>query len=241
MKYLNVMVDFISKNKKLLIIVLVCVLVYIIYNTFNVKYNKEIITLKEQIIQKNKQVEEILIEKQKLQDSSIFYEKAALKDDQKLIEIKQQVITLQKEKKAVLNTLNNLSKEVIDSFFHKRYIETKKVGTNISLDKNVGNEIVKELTEKDFLMIEIDLSNNKNGILTNQVYTLKTSLNFSKQALMKADTVTNIKTQQLQISQNINQLLEKNLKKAKRKAFWANIKGTAVGVIAVIIVNSLTH
>jgi hypothetical protein len=240
MKYQNV----ILKNRKLIAIIAIVILLYIVYlaNIFTANYNnKEIKALKVQIEQKEKQFKEVTEEKQKLQDSSARYEQAALKADQKVTEIKQQVITLQKEKAAVMSTLNNLPKEVIDSFFRKRYIKVEKVGVTISLYKNIGNEVVKELTEKDFLASELDLTNNQNKVLTGQVDTLKISLNFSKQALIKADTAINVRTQQFQLSQNINQLLKKDLKKAKHKAFWGNIKGTVIGAVAGIVFGKLAH
>jgi hypothetical protein len=67
--------------------------------------------------------------------------------------------------------------------------------------------------------------------LTSQVNTLKTSLNFSKLALVSADSAIVARSKQFELQQQVSNLLKEDLKTAKKKAFWNKIKGTAVGVV----------
>lgn len=232
--------DIIKKNKKLLLIVAAIISAFILYNSVNTKYHKkEIKVLKQQIEQKEEEFKEVVAEKERLQDSSEFYEAAAYKADAAVAQAKAKAEKLRKEKDAALAALNNLPKDVIDSFFVKRYVHVEKIGVDLALDQNVGNEVVKELTEKDFLVTEVGIEKDQNKLLSGQVDTLKVSLNFSKSALVKADTALKIRTQQLRISQDLTKVLEQDLKTAKKKAFWNNIKGTAIGVAAGIVVGVL--
>jgi hypothetical protein len=242
MKYLNIALSFLIRNKKLLITIAVILLAFLVYNTFNTNYNnKEIKALKDQIAQKEEQFNDVIEEKEKLQDSSEHFEQIALQADYKILIIKQKAEKLKKEKEAALAALKGISKEDINDFLNKRYAYTPKANIDLELDKNVGNEIVKELTEKDFLVSEVENITGQNKILTGQVDTLKLSLNFSKQAITKADSATKIRTQQLRISQDLTQLLEKDLKTAKRKAFWGQVKGLGIGVAAGIVIGVVAH
>jgi hypothetical protein len=237
---MNLILDFILKNKKTLIAIIVFILMFILFGLFSNKYHKkEIKILEKQIAEKEVQFQEVVKEKEKLQDSSEYYEAAAYKADLAVAQTKAKAEKLRKEKDAALAALHNLPKEVIDSFFVKRYVNIKKSGIDLSLDKNVGNEVVKELTEKDYLVTEIAIEKDQNKLLFGQVDTLKTSLIFSKSALIKADSAIRIKTQQLQISKNLVDLLEQDLKTAKRKAFWGRVKGVGIGVAAGVVAGIL--
>ena len=242
MKYLNVALSFLIRNKKLLITVAVILLAFLVYNTFNTNYNnKEIKALKDQIAQKEEQFNDVMEEKEKLQDSSEHFEQIALQADHEVLVIKQKAEKLKKEKEAALAALKGISKEDINDFLNKRYAYAPKANIDLELDKNVGNEIVKELTEKDFLVSEVENVTGQNKVLTGQVDTLKLSLNFSKQTIVKADSAIKIRTQQLRISQDLTQLLEKDLKTAKRKAFWGQVKGLGIGIATGIVIGVVAH
>lgn len=237
MKYVNIFLNFLSKNKKSLLVIAAIILLFILLGLFNNKYHKkEIKVLKQQIEQKEEEFKEVIAEKERLQDSSEFYEAAAYKADIAVAQAKAKAEKLRKEKEAALAALNNLPKDVIDSFFVKRYVHIEKIGVDLALDQNVGNEVVKELTEKDFLVTEVGIEKDQNKLLSGQVDTLKVSLNFNKLALNKADSAIKIRTQQLQISKDLISILEKDLKTAKKKAFWGRIKGVGVGVAAGIVI-----
>jgi len=67
-------------NKKLLLITGGLVLGFVAYNSFNTKYHKkEIQVLEEVIEQKEEQFQEVVAEKEKLQDSSNYFEELANK------------------------------------------------------------------------------------------------------------------------------------------------------------------
>jgi len=217
--------------KNVVFLIIIAVIIYFIYNYPNINYNssRELDSLKNQIALKEILFQNAIKDKEKLQDSSNYFEQVALQYDSKVDQIKYKVNILTQEKNSALNALNNLPKATVDSFLIKRYAHITKHGTNIIIDKNVGNEIAKEVIEKDFLHNEVNLLNTKSSLLTNQVDTLKTSLSYSKQALVKADTALKIKSQQLAVSKDLNSKLEKDLKVAKRKAYWSTIKGTLVG------------
>ena len=237
MKYVNIALGFLSKNKKPLLVIGAVILLFVLFGLFSNKYHrKEVKALKQQIEQKEEEFKEVMAEKERLQDSSEFYEAAAYKADVAVAQAKAKAEKLRKEKEEVLAALHNLPKEVIDSFFVKRYAHVEKIGVDLALDQKVGNEVVKELTEKDYLVTEVAIEKDQNKLLGGQVDTLKVALNFNKSALNKADSAIKIRTQQLQISKDLVSLLEKDLKTAKKKAFWGRIKGVSVGVAAGIVI-----
>lgn len=238
--YIDFVKNFVSKNKIALIIIVAILLIFLLLGLFGDKYHKkEIKVLEKQIAEKEVQFQEVIKEKEKLQDSSEYYEAAAYKADLAVARVKAKAEKLRKEKEEALAALNNLPKDVIDSFFVKRYVHVEKIGVDLALDQNVGNEVVKELTEKDFLVTEVNIEKDQNKLLSGQVDTLKVSLNFNKAALNKADSAIKIRTQQLQISKDLVDLLKQDLKTAKRKAFWGRVKGVGVGVAAGIVVGVL--
>ena len=238
---MNNVLNIIKKNKTPLLIIAAILLAFILYNNTNTEYHKkEIKVLKHQIEEKEEQFQEVIAEKERLQDSSEFYEVAAYKADAAVIQIKIKAEKLRKEKEEALAALNNLPKDVIDSFFVKRYVHVEKIGVDLALDQNVGNEVVKELTEKDFLVTEVIIEKDQNKLLNGQVDTLKVALNFNKSALNKADSAIKIRNQQLQISKDLVSILENDLKTAKKKAFWGRIKGVGIGVAAGIVIGVIT-
>lgn len=236
MRYLNIAIDFLIGNKKLLIILLAIILGYIVFTNWGNYYNKEIKLLERQLAQKEEQFNQAIKEKQQLQDSSAYYEDKAIQADHVVVEIKHKADKLKKEKELALYKLHNISEKEINDFIDQRYINVAKENIDLSVDKNVGNEIVKELTEKDFLSKEIILEKDQNKTLTGQVDNLKTSLDFSKQALSKADSAIAARSKQLSLSQDINQMLKKDLQTAKKKAFWGKVKGVGVGVAVGVVV-----
>ena len=238
---MNNVLNIIKKNKTPLLIIAAILLAFILYNNTNTEYHKkEIKVLKHQIEEKEEQFQEVIAEKERLQDSSEFYEVAAYKADAAVIQIKIKAEKLRKEKEEALAALNNLPKDVIDSFFVKRYVHVEKIGVDLALDQNVGNEVVKELTEKDFLVTEVIIEKDQNKLLNGQVDTLKVALNFNKSALNRADSAIKIRNQQLQISKDLVSILENDLKTAKKKAFWGRIKGVGIGVAAGIVIGVIT-
>ena len=227
-------------NKKLLLITSGLVLGFVAYNSFNTKYHKkEIQVLEEVIEQKEEQFQEVVAEKEKLQDSSNYFEELAYETDKKVEESKAKAERLRKEKQAILDALRDLPIDVIDSFFVKRYANVTPAYVGLEIDQNVGNEIVVELVEKDHLVQEIAVEKETNTLLTGQVDTLKISLDYSKLALFKADSAIVIRNDQLKVSKDLIDLLNKDLKTAKRKAFWNNFKGIAVGIAAGVTVGVL--
>lgn len=217
--------------KNVVFLIIIAVIIYFIYGYSNGNYHSdsELDSLKNQIALKETLFQNAIKDKEKLQDSSNYFEQVALQYDHKVDQVKHNLYVLTQEKNNALNALNNLPKATVDSFLIKRYAHVNKHGINIIIDKNIGNEIAKEVIEKDFLNNEVNLLNTKSNLLTNQVDTLKTSLSYSKQALIKADTALKIRSQQLTVSKELNSKLEKDLKIAKRKAYWGTIKGTIVG------------
>jgi hypothetical protein len=227
-------------NKKLLLITGGLVLGFVAYNSFNTKYHKkEIQVLEEVIEQKEEQFQEVVAEKEKLQDSSNYFEELAYETDKKVEESKAKAERLRKEKQAILDALRDLPIDVIDSFFVKRYANVTPAYVGLEIDQNVGNEIVVELVEKDHLVQEVAIEKETNSLLTGQVDTLKISLNYSKLALSQADSAISIRNDQLKVSKDLIDLLNKDLKTAKRKAFWNNFKGIAVGLAAGVTVGIL--
>ena len=227
-------------NKKLLLITGGLVLGFVAYNSFNTKYHKKEIQILEEVIeQKEEQFQEVVAEKEKLQDSSNYFEELAYETDKKVEESKAKAERLRKEKQAILDALRDLPVDVIDSFFVKRYANVTPAYVGLEIDQNVGNEIVVELVEKDHLVQEIAVEKETNSLLTGQVDTLKISLNYSKLALSQADSAIAIRNDQLKVSKDLIDILNKDLKTAKRKAFWNNFKGIAVGIAAGVTVGVL--
>jgi hypothetical protein len=70
------------------------------------------------------------------------------------------------------------------------------------------------------------------------ISTEELSLN-SKLVLYKADSAMAIRNNQLKVSKDLIDLLNKDLKTAKRKAFWNNFKGVAIGIAAGVTVGIL--
>jgi hypothetical protein len=224
---------FSTVNKKLLLITLGLILGFIAYNSINTKYHKKEIKVLEQVIeQKEEQFQEVIAEKEKLQDSSNYFEELAYQFDEKVEESKAKAERLRKEKQAILDALRDLPIDVIDSFFVKRYADVIPAYIGLEIDQNVGNEIVVELVEKDHLVQEIAAEKEINDLLIGQVDTLKLSLGYSKLALSQADSAIAIRNDQLKISKDLNDILKKDLKTAKRKAFWNQFKFTIAGAAA---------
>jgi hypothetical protein len=220
-------------NKKLLLIIAGLVLGFIVFNSINTKYHKKEIKVLEQVIeQKEEQFQEVIAEKEKLQDSSNYFEELAYQFDEKVEESKAKAERLRKEKQAILDALRGLPIDVIDSFFVKRYANVTPAYIGLEIDQNVGNEIVVELVEKDHLVQEVAAEKEINDLLTGQVDTLKLSLGYSKLALSQADSAIAIRNDQLKISKELNDILKKDLKAAKRKAFWNQFKFTIAGAAA---------
>ena len=195
--------------------------------------------LEAEIARTEHQFEEAVAEKERFRDSSLIYEVEAEKASKEASEFKAKAEKQRKEKEAALAALRNLPKEVIDTFFVNRYINVPKSGVDLALDKSVGNEVVIELTEKDHLVGELVTVKSENDALTSQVGSLTTSLGFSKLALASADSAIAIRSQQLDLSKQANELLKKDLKTAKKKAFWNKFKGAGLGVTAGILLGVL--
>jgi cell division protein FtsB len=235
MKYLVNFLDFITRNRKLLVTILIVLLSYIIYSTFNSKYQtKEIKKLEKQIEIKEELFQEAIKEKERLKDSSEFYEGIANNLDALVEKQTDQIENLRYEKNIALKKVRD-----VDAFLKERYAHIGKAGSSIVVDKNDGKAIVDELVEKDFLVQEVVLLNSKTVTLSEQVTTLRSSLDFSKLALQQADTAIVRRSEQLEISLNINKMLKEDLNKARKKAFWNNIKGIAIGVGAGFIAGSV--
>lgn len=227
-------------NKKLLLVALGLVLAFVIYNNINTKYHKKEIKVLEQVIeQKEEQYQDVIAEKEKLQDSSEYFEELAYETDKEVEESRAKAERLRKEKEAILAALRDLPLDVIDSFFVKRYPNVTPAYVGLEIDQNVGNEIVVELVEKDHLIQEVAVEKETNTLLTGQVDTLKIALDYSKLALAKSDSALLIRGDQLKISKDLVDVLKKDLKTAKRKAFWNNFKGILVGAAAGVAVTVL--
>lgn len=230
-KQVEVVKEFKNNNKKLLIVAGLIILGFLIYGVFNNSYHaKEIKALETEIGAVQKKFDAAVEEKEKLKDSSLAYETLA---EQAGVEADVFRAKAEREKKAkelALSALNNLPKDVIDTFFVKRYVDVPKSDIGLELDKNVGNAIVIELVEKDHLVGQLATSENLTTTLTTQVSTLQTSLGFSKLALVSADSAIVARSKQFELQQKVSDLLKQDLKTAKKKAFWNKLKGTAVGL-----------
>lgn len=224
--------NFKNNNKKLLLIAGLFLLGFLIYGTFNNDYHKkEIKTLEKEISVIQEKFEAAVEEKERLRDSSEVYENLAEEAGLEADKFRAKAAKEKKDKEAALAALQNLPKDVIDTFFIKRYAEVPKSDIGLEVDKNVGNAIVVELVEKDHLVGQLATAENLAGSLTTQVSTLQTSLSFSKSALISADSAIAAKSKQFELQKNVSDLLKQDLKTAKKKAFWGKIKGTAVGVV----------
>lgn len=233
-------IEFFKKNRNVLIAIAICFVAFITYNSFNVKYHrKEVKDLTEQIIEKQKLIDKIEIEKKTFQDSAIFFKNKALLSDKKINELNFKIVIVGKERDAALKQLENMSGEGINSFLVKRYVEVPKSGIDLQVDKNVGNKIVRELVEKDYLVEEVGLTKQSNSLLIGQVDTLKKSINYFEQSLSKAEEEIKLYIEQFQTSEEINKLLKQDLKKAKRKVFWRSVESAAVGIGAGILIGVL--
>jgi hypothetical protein len=230
-KQVEVVKEFKNNNKKLLIVAGLIILGFLIYGVFNNSYHaKEIKALETEIGAVQKKFDAAVEEKEKLKDSSLAYETLA---EQAGVEADVFRAKAEREKKAkelALSALNNLPKDLIDTFFVKRYVDVPKSDIGLELDKNVGNAIVIELVEKDHLVGQLATSENLTTTLTTQVSTLQTSLGFSKLALVSADSAIVARSKQFELQQKVSDLLKQDLKTAKKKAFWNKLKGTAVGL-----------
>jgi len=233
MKYLDNFLDFVGRNKTPITVILGFILIFLVYNTgCNGKYKKEIKALEKEIAIVQDQFDEAVNEKERLRDSSIAYENAANEFAHQADAFKAKAEKERKAKEAALAALRNLPKDVIDTFFITRYAAVPKSEIGLEIDKNVGNEIVIELTEKDHLVGELATSKQENSALTNQVGSLEKSLLFSKAALTSADSAIALKSRQFEMSQQINEYLKKDLKASQKKAFWNKWKGVGVGIAA---------
>jgi hypothetical protein len=231
-KQIEVVQKFKNNNVKLLVIAALFILAFLLYGTFTNNYHKkEIKALENEIGVVQKKFDAAIEEKEKLRDSSETYESLAKAEGIKADIFRAKAAKEKKDKEAALAALQNLPKDVIDTFFIKRYAEVPKSDIGLELDKNVGNAIVVELVEKDHLVGQLATSENLSLTLTSQVNTLQTSLNFSKLALVSADSAIVARSKQFELQQKISNLLKEDLKEAKKKAFWNKIKGTAVGVV----------
>ena len=231
---------FASENKKTLWLAILLLLGFFIYGSFNNQYHKEEIkALEKEIAVVQNQFEEAVDEKERFKDSSELYESIAERSDIMVEALKAKAEQQRKEKEAALAALQNLPKEVIDTFFVNRYIAVPKSGIDLQLDKNVGNAVVIELVEKDHLVGELATADSTNNTLTTQVGSLEKSLMFSKAALVQADSAIAFRSKQFELSQQVNDLLKKDLKTAKKKAFLNQFKGAAVGIAAGVVVGLL--
>ncbi len=232
--------EFIKRNKKLVLLVLLLLLGFLLFNGINNKYHKkEIKALEEEIAIVQDQFEEAVEEKERFRDSSMTYELAAEQAGAEASAFKAKAAKERKAKEEALAALRNLPKDVIDTFFINRYVNVTKSDIGLEIDKNVGNEIIVELVEKDHLVGELATAENLSNTLGVQVKSLESSLMFSKAALSQADSAIAFRTKQFELSQQVSDLLKKDLKTAKNKAFWNKFKGAGVGVAAGVMVGLL--
>lgn len=230
-KQVEVVKEFKNNNKKLLIVAALLILGFLIYGTFNNSYHaKEIKALENEIGVVQKKFDAAVEEKERLKDSTEVYENLAEQEGLKADAFREKAAKEKKDKEAALAALHNLPKDVIDTFFVKRYVDVPKSNIGLELDKNVGNAIVIELVEKDHLVGQLATAENLTNTLTTQVGTLQTSLSFSKSALVSADSAIAARSKQFELQKQVSDLLKEDLKTAKKKAFWNRIKGTAVGL-----------
>ena len=232
--------NFAKENRKTLWLAILLLLGFFIYGSFSNSYHKaEIKELEKEIAIVQDQFEEAFNEKERFRDSSIAYELLAEQAGDEADVFKAKAAKERKAKEEALATLRNLPKDVIDTFFINRYANVTKSDIGLELDKNVGNEIIVELVEKDHLVGELATAENLNNTLGVQVKSLESSLMFSKAALVSADSAIALKSKQFELSQQVSELLKKDLKTAKNKAFWNKFKGAGVGIAAGVVVGLL--
>jgi hypothetical protein len=237
---MNKIVDVIKRNKKLLLIVLLLLLGFFVFNSINTGYHKkEIKSLEKEIAIVQDQFEEAVAEKERFRDSSIAFEFIAEQAGDQADAFKAKAEKERKAKEAALAALRNAPKDVIDTFFVNRYINVAKSNVGLEIDQNVGNEVMIELVEKDHLVGELATAEHTNNALTTQVGALEKSLMFSKAALTSADSAIAFRSKQFELSQQVNDLLKKDLKTAKKKAFLNQFKGAGVGIAAGVVVGLL--
>jgi hypothetical protein len=233
MKYFDAFLDFVGRNKTPITVVLCFILLFLIRDTgCSIKYKKEVQLLEKEIAVVQDQFEEVVAEKERFKDSSELYEGIAEQSGILVDALKIKAEQQRKAKEEALAALRNLPKEVIDTFFVKRYDTVPKIGIDLALDQNVGNAIVIELVGKDHLVGELATSKQENGALTNQVGALQNSLIFSKAALVQADSAIALKSRQFEMQQQISEYLKQDLKASQKKAFWNKFKGVGVGIAA---------
>ena len=232
--------EFARENKKTIWLALLLLLGFFIYGSFTNNYHKkEIKALETEIAVVQDQFEEAFNEKERFRDSSMTYELAAEQASAEADAFKAKAAKERKAKEEALAALHNLPKDVIDTFFINRYVNVTKSDIGLEIDKNVGNEIIVELVEKDHLVGELATAENLSNTLGVQVKSLESSLIFSKVALSQADSAIAFRTKQFELSQQVSDLLKKDLKTAKNKAFWNKFKGAGVGVAAGVLVGLL--
>jgi len=232
--------DFAKENRKTIWLALLLLLGFFIYGSFTNNYHKaEIKELEKEIAVVQDQFEEAVNEKERFRDSSMAYELAAEQAGAEASAFKAKAAKERKAKEEALATLSNLPKDVIDTFFINRYVSVTKSDIGLELDKNVGNEIIVELVEKDHLVGELATAEHLSNTLGIQVKSLESSLMFSKAALVSADSAIALKSKQFEMQQQVSDLLKKDLKTAKNKAFWNKFKGAGVGVAAGVVVGLL--
>ena len=229
-----------QENRKTIWLALLLLLGFFIYGSFLNNYHKrEIKVLKSEIAIVQDQFEEAINEKERFRDSSMAYELLAEQAGEEADVFKAKAAKERKAKEEALATLRNLPKDVIDTFFINRYVNITKSDIGLEIDKNVGNEIIVELVEKDHLVGELATAENVSNTLGVQVKSLENSLMFSKAALSRADSAIDYRTKQFELQQQVSDLLKKDLKTAKNKAFWNKFKGAGVGIAAGILVGLL--
>ena len=232
--------DFAKENRKTIWLALLLLLGFFIYGSFSNSYHKaEIKELEKEIAVVQDQFEEAFNEKERFRDSSIAYELLAEQAGDEADAFKAKATKERKAKEEALAALRNLPKDVIDTFFINRYANVAKSNIGLEIDQNVGNEVVIELVEKDHLVGELATAENLSNTLGVQVKSLENSLMFSKSALVQADSAIALKSKQFELSQQVGELLKKDLKTAKNKAFWNKFKGAGVGIAAGVVVGLL--
>jgi predicted negative regulator of RcsB-dependent stress response len=145
-----------NNNKRLLILAALIILGFLLYGVFTNDYHKkEIKALEKEITLVEEKFNAAVEEKEKLRDSSLVYENLAEEAGKEADVFRAKAAKEKKEKEAALSALQNLPKDVIDTFFSQRYAEVPKSDIGLELDKNVGNAIVVELVEKDLRIFQI--------------------------------------------------------------------------------------
>ncbi len=142
--------EFARENRKTVWLALLLLLGFFIYGNFTNNYHKkEIKALETEIAVVQDQFEEAFNEKERFRDSSIAYELLAEQAGDEADAFKAKAAKERKAKEEALAALRNLPKDVIDTFFINRYVNVTKSDIGLEIDKNVGNEIIVELVEKD--------------------------------------------------------------------------------------------